>query len=92
LIALPFVVNLATDMVRVDAPWWTPAVWTMLGVLVAVVGRVEWTRARAVRESTVDHAVTLDRAVDDLAEVVARQWRGEVNVRGLGHVDPIRIR
>jgi len=84
-IALGLVINLATDTIQVEAPWWDPAVWAALAVLFVVVVRIEWTR---VPESTVN----LDQAADDLAEAVASQWRAEVNARGFGHLDPIRLR
>ncbi len=84
-IALALVLNLATDTIHVDAPWWDPAVWAALAVLFVVVVRIEWTR---VPESTVN----LDQAADNLAEAVASQWRAEVNARGFGHLDPIRLR
>jgi hypothetical protein len=82
---LALVVNLATDTIEVDAPWWSPAVWATVVVLVVVAAGVEWIRVRAVRVSTVDPAVMLGQAADDLAEAVASQWRAEVNARGLGH-------
>jgi hypothetical protein len=50
-----------------------------------------WWPVRALRVPAVDPAMVLCRAVDDLAETVARQWRAEVNARGLGHLDPIRV-
>lgn len=88
-IVLALVLNLATDTIQINAPWWTPAVWATVVVLVVVVVRIEWTRAR---ESIVDSAVILGRAADDLAQAVASQWRAEMNARGLGHLDPIRMR
>jgi energy-coupling factor transporter ATP-binding protein EcfA2 len=90
--ALALVLNLATDTVEVDPPWWKPAVWAALAVLVVATVLIEWTRARAARESTVDPTAILGQAADDLAEAVASQWRAEVNARGLGHLDPIRMR
>jgi len=83
-IALALVVDLATETIRIKAPWWPMAVWTTVGVLVAVAVRVEWMRSQAMRVSSVDPAVMLGQAAEDLAEAVARQWRAEVNARGLG--------
>jgi hypothetical protein len=91
-IGVGLVVNLATETIEVKTPWWPWAVWATVGVLVLVAYHSERTGTRQARVSTVDPAVMVGRAAEDLAEVVARQWRGEVNARGLGHVDPIRIR
>lgn len=88
-IASGLVLNLATDTIHIEAPWWDPAVWAALAVLFVVVVRIEWTRAR---EPTVDSTVILGQAADDLAQAVASQWRAEMNARGLGHLDPIRMR
>lgn len=88
-IASGLVLNLATDTIQVEAPWWDPAVWAALAILFVVVVRIEWTRAC---DSTADFTKILGQAANDLAEAVASQWRAEMNARGLGHLDPIRMR
>jgi len=64
------------------------------GLVVAVASLVISARSLtlAVREPAADPAVQLQRALEDLAAQVDRQWQDELSMRGIGHLDPIRLR
>ncbi|HET8660729.1 MAG TPA: NACHT domain-containing protein [Micromonosporaceae bacterium] len=64
------------------------------GLVVAVASLVISARSLtlAVRAPATDPAVLLQEAVEDLAAQVLRQWQDELSVRGMGHLDPIRLR
>ncbi|HET8660685.1 MAG TPA: hypothetical protein VFM55_16985, partial [Micromonosporaceae bacterium] len=64
------------------------------GLVVAVAGLVVsvWSATRASRAPAADPAALLGQAASDLATQVRRQWRAELDARGMAHLDPIRLR
>jgi hypothetical protein len=62
-----------------------------LASLAAGVGSLVVAQRQSRAGVAVDPAVALGQAVDELAEALERQWRKELRVRGLGHLDPIRL-
>ncbi|HET8681962.1 MAG TPA: hypothetical protein VFM54_08820 [Micromonosporaceae bacterium] len=64
------------------------------GLIVAVVGLAVsvWSVTRASRAPAAEPAALLEQAASGLAVQVRRQWRAELDARGMGHLDPIRLR
>ncbi|MBB2943794.1 hypothetical protein FB565_003523 [Actinoplanes lutulentus] len=80
--ALALVINLATDTIRIDAPWWPWAVWaTTIALLVA---SIRLGRPQPVAGSLTDVAAVL-------ADRVTEDWSTEAVRREISHPDPILV-